>query len=147
LQIIYLLVRRLRLRFFPEWQLQFRFVRICYFEIYLWTWIAVLQQNVPVIAFKSYDNVPCDVNPGTWIFTWKIYLINLFVNLKFRANWEENAKLSYAHGDPHRTHFGIWNFCNRVGQTLDTGVQIVTKFTEDKNKMSLKTGRRFSPKP
>jgi len=74
-------------------------------------------------------------------------LVFFFLNSKFRANWEENAKQSYAYDDTHRMKFGIWNFSNRFGQTLDTGVQIVTEFTEDFNKMSLKTGRIFSPKP
>lgn len=40
-----------------------------------------------------------------------------FGNLKLEAHWEENAKQSYTLGDPHRMHFGIRNFCNRVGQT------------------------------
>jgi hypothetical protein len=38
------------------------------------------------------------------------------------------------------------NFCNPVGQTQDTSVYIVTEFTEDMNKMVLKSGTRFQPK-
>jgi hypothetical protein len=56
-----------------EWRLQFCFVRVCYVEICMWTGIEVLWQTVPVIAFTSYENVACDVNPGTWVFTWKIF--------------------------------------------------------------------------
>lgn len=45
------------------------------------------------------------------------------------------------------TPIASWNinFCDRVGQILDTGLQIVAEVTEEVNKMILKTGRRFSP--
>ena len=38
-------------------------------------------------------------------------------------------------------------FATASDRPLYTGVQMITEFTEDMNKMSLKTGRIFSPKP
>jgi hypothetical protein len=45
------------------------YVRVCYVEICVWAGIEVLQKTVSVIAFTSFENVACDLNPGTWVFT------------------------------------------------------------------------------